>query len=277
MKMKENIFKLLILTLILVLSLSYTISAQNMDTIAVVDFTNNTGYRIPKIGNTASEYISTLLSNKNGIQVVEREKLKSIRREQKFTQSGIVDNKNTAIQLGKLLGAEYIVTGSLMNLNINETQFEGYDIETTKVEVSLSTNIKLLNVSTGVIEQGNIYNASKTYQGESEYSLDGNGAVRDLVERISRQFVNEVDFSQEEKKKELKKHEVNFSSTPKGASIEIDGIYMGSTPAAIPVEEGIHRVKISMGGYITWDKKVNVYEGLEVNAVLGEKESSDEE
>lgn len=268
---------LFILTISLVLVLSFNISAQNIKTVAVVDFINNTGRRIPNIESTASEYISTLLSNKSNLQVVERKKLASIRKEQGLSQSGIIDNQNTAIQLGKLLGAEYLITGSLINLNVNETQFEGYGIKTTKVEISLSTNIKVLNVNTGVIEAGNIYNASNTYQGESEYSLDGNGAVRYLVEKIARNFVNELNLGEEGQKEELKKIKVEFSSDPEGASIEVDGIYMGSTPAEIPIEEGIHNIIISMGGYTNWNKKVNVYEGLKVNAVLGEKESGDQE
>lgn len=108
---------LFILTVLLVLVLSFSVTAQNIATVAVVDFSNNTGRRIPNIESTASEYISTLLSNKNGLQVVERKKLASIMREQGLSQSGIIDNQNTAIQLGKLLGAEYLITGSLMLMN----------------------------------------------------------------------------------------------------------------------------------------------------------------
>ena len=40
---------------------------------------------------------------------------------------------------------------------------QGYGIETSKVEVSLTTNIKVLNVSTGVIENGNIYIAQPPF------------------------------------------------------------------------------------------------------------------
>lgn len=268
---------LFILTAFLILILSFNTAAQNMKTVAVVDFSNNTGRRIYSIESTASEYISTLLSNKSGLQVVERTKLASIMKEQGLSQSGIIDNRNTAIQLGKLLGAEYLITGSLINLNIDETQFEGYGIKTSKVEITLSTNIKVLNVNTGVIEAGNIYKVFETYQGESEYSLDGNGAVRSLLEKTARKFVNQLELGNESKRNEIEKFKVEFSSKPTGASIEVDGIYMGSTPAEIPIEEGLHNITISMGGYVSWDKKVNVYDGLKVRAVLGEKESSDQE
>lgn len=272
--MRKDIFIItLLITLILTSGLGI---AADKPTVAVVNFTNNTGYNISEIENTAGEILSTLLSNKSNIQVVERSKLKNIMTEQNFTTSGLVNQQETAVKLGKLLGAEYIVTGSLMTLNINETTFEGYEMETSKVEVSLDSNIKLLNVNTGVVEQGNIYNANKSYQGKTEYSLDKAGAVRNLLQQISREFVSDFDGIGSSKKEEAKKIQVKFTSDPKGASIEVDGIYMGSTPTEIPLTSGVHTVKISMGGYNSWEKKVNVFEGLKVNAVLGEETKKDE-
>ena len=273
MKKYGFIITLLLITLVFTTGIGLT---NDKPTVAVVNFTNNTGYNISEIENTAGELISTLLSNKSNIQVVERSKLKNIVKEQKFTTSGLVNQQETAIKLGKLLGAEYIVTGSLMTLNINETTFDGYEVETSKVDVSLNSNIKVLNVNTGVIEQGNIYEASKSYQGETKYSLDSAAAVRSLLNEISRDFVSDFDGLGDSGQKDEKKIKVEFISDPEGASIEVDGIYMGSTPTEIPLTSGVHSVKISMGGYNSWEKKVNVFEGLKVNAVLGEKQEKDE-
>ena len=273
MKKYGFIITLLLITLFFTTGIGLT---NDKPTVAVVNFTNNTGYNISEIENTAGELISTLLSNKSNIQVVERSKLKNIVKEQKFTTSGLVNQQETAIKLGKLLGAEYIVTGSLMTLNINETTFDGYEVETSKVDVSLNSNIKVLNVNTGVIEQGNIYEASKSYQGETKYSLDSAAAVRSLLNEISRDFVSDFDGLGDSGQKDEKKIKVEFISDPEGASIEVDGIYMGSTPTEIPLTSGVHSVKISMGGYNSWEKKVNVFEGLKVNAVLGEKQEKDE-
>ena len=81
-----------------------------------------------------------------------------------------------------------------------------------------------------------------------------------------------VESLEKEKKRDKEEVTVEFLSTPTGASVEIDGIYYGSTPVKIPVNRGVHRVVISMGGYETWDKMVNFYEGLVVNVNLGLKE-----
>src|SRR5690606_9494871 len=97
-------------------------------TVAVVDFTNNTGYYIGNIEEAAADYLISYINARDDFQVVERAKLRSIITEHGFNTSGLVDQTESAIELGKLLGAEYILTGSLMNLDIEEKSFSGYGI-----------------------------------------------------------------------------------------------------------------------------------------------------
>ncbi|MBM7622827.1 CsgG/HfaB family protein [Sporohalobacter salinus] len=246
-------------------------------TVAVVDFTNNTNYRIPNIGNTAGTNLSTLLVNEGQFRIVERTKLKDIMQEQEFSQSGLVNQNATAIKLGKLLGAQYIVTGSITNLDIEEKTFEGYDIESTKLKIRLESNIKMINVNTGVIELANIYSTEKSYQVADTHSINVNSKARILLKDVLQKCatdISKIGSSQKEKAKEVT---VKFTSDPSGASIEVDGIYVGSTSAEIPVKKGIHVVKISMGGYESWKKKVKFYDGFKVKANLGKKSKKESE
>lgn len=61
--------------------------------------------------------------------------------------------------------------------------------------------------------------------------------------------------------------------------VEIMGIFYWNTPCEIPLEEGeVIEIKVSLGGYEPWIKRVNIYEGLEIRAKLHKKpisESSD--
>jgi hypothetical protein len=51
--------------------------------------------------------------------------------------------------------------------------------------------------------------------------------------------------------------ELNISSTPVGADIEIDGRFVGNTPSAISVAPGDHTVAVQMDGYQSWKRTVN--------------------
>ncbi|HDS29225.1 MAG TPA: DUF4384 domain-containing protein, partial [Candidatus Acetothermia bacterium] len=45
---------------------------------------------------------------------------------------------------------------------------------------------------------------------------------------------------------------LNINSSPSGASIFIDGTYVGYTPRTVYVEQGLRRITISKPGYTTW-------------------------
>jgi PEGA domain len=62
----------------------------------------------------------------------------------------------------------------------------------------------------------------------------------------------------------------NFSSTPPGAEITVDGKYLGSTPSEIPLSTGTHVVIFSMPGFRQWKRELTVSSGAEltVGAIL---------
>jgi hypothetical protein len=62
----------------------------------------------------------------------------------------------------------------------------------------------------------------------------------------------------------------NFSSTPSGAEITVDGKFVGSTPSEIEIGAGTHAVAFSMPGFSQWKRDLTVIAGsnLTVNAIL---------
>jgi hypothetical protein len=62
----------------------------------------------------------------------------------------------------------------------------------------------------------------------------------------------------------------NFTSTPPGADITVDGKYMGSTPSEIPLSTGTHAVIFSMPSFTQWKRELTVMSGSEltVGAIL---------
>jgi hypothetical protein len=70
--------------------------------------------------------------------------------------------------------------------------------------------------------------------------------------------------------KSEEKVKCNFTSTPSGAEITLDGKYVGSTPSAIAVNTGPHIVVFSMSGFTQWKRELTVLSGSEltVSAIL---------
>jgi hypothetical protein len=62
----------------------------------------------------------------------------------------------------------------------------------------------------------------------------------------------------------------NFSSTPLGAEIMVDGKYVGNTPSGIGLSPGAHTVVLSMPGFTEWKRDLTVLpvSELTISAIL---------
>ena len=54
---------------------------------------------------------------------------------------------------------------------------------------------------------------------------------------------------------------VAVSSTPSGADIEIDGVYVGSTPSQVPIATGDRLVRVSKGSYQPFERRLRILPG----------------
>ncbi len=134
-------------------------STGDVPTVAVLDFT---GFMLGEAGNSVnlgkavSAMLVTEFSNRPGMRVVERDKLNSILTEQKLALSGRVE-QGSAIQVGKMLGAQYVFYGQVSSIAGNlRIDIRAIDVETSKVVATLKKMDKtdnLLNVVVWVADQ----------------------------------------------------------------------------------------------------------------------------
>jgi len=63
--------------------------------------------------------------------------------------------------------------------------------------------------------------------------------------------------------------ELEVSSTPDGADIEIDGNFVGSTPSTVGVVAGPHQLSVNKAGFKPWERKITVSSGhIKIDATL---------
>ncbi len=80
------------------------------------------------------------------------------------------------------------------------------------------------------------------------------------------------------KMKEVQTGSVRFESDPTSADVEVNGLYVGSTPIQIPLRVGgVHFVRILTPGFLNWETRIKAYNGLEVVAKLSKEISRTEE
>jgi TolB-like protein len=127
------------LAISLVLGASAPLSAQEPErsVVAVVRFDNDTGDpRYDNLGRAMSSMMISDLSAIERIQLVERERMEEVMAEQNLQYSGRVDEE-TAVTLGMIVGAQYMVFGSFitvdpeMRIDTRVTKTETAEIVTT--------------------------------------------------------------------------------------------------------------------------------------------------
>ncbi|MGH7624480.1 MAG: CsgG/HfaB family protein, partial [Gemmatimonadaceae bacterium] len=90
-----------------------TVPPHAPQTLAVLNFDNNTGRTdYDPMGRGIAAMMITDLSASPDLKVVEREKMQDVLNEQNMQHSALFDS-TTAVRAGRLLGAQYIATGSL--------------------------------------------------------------------------------------------------------------------------------------------------------------------
>jgi curli biogenesis system outer membrane secretion channel CsgG len=101
----------------------------------------------PKLDKAIISSFESVLTSIGSVQVYSREDLQKIINEQKLQQSGLFDDK-TIVKLGKLIGVEYIITGSIDAISFDTTNYSPLAQLTSLL--LLQTNTKTKNKLIGI-------------------------------------------------------------------------------------------------------------------------------
>ncbi len=123
-------------------------------TIAIIPLEYRGHYRYARVN--VGEQISALLTDymvnqQVNFQLVERDRLNTILSEQNLIRSGVVD-PSSAVDLGRLLGADALIFGTVTQFNLESTgrvRVRGMGVGGTRGRVSLTA--RMVNAETGVI------------------------------------------------------------------------------------------------------------------------------
>ncbi|MCG2724992.1 MAG: CsgG/HfaB family protein [Elusimicrobia bacterium] len=118
--------------------------------IGVVEFSNKTAYGQGRLGGSASDILITELVKSDKFIVVERGRMEKLMEEQKFQAQGTVDS-NTAVKLGKIMGLEAIVLGTVSQFGV-KTEGHDYLVKQGKRQIAeVTVEIRVVDVETGQV------------------------------------------------------------------------------------------------------------------------------
>ena len=163
--------------------------------LAVLDFGGNEKLS-EKVDLRMSEMLTTSLVQTARFELVERNKIDRAIQEQKLGMVGVIDEA-TAAEMGQLIGAEYIVLGSITSAAKKRTDKFGYIL----VEVRIGVDVRAVNATSGKIllsETAEGVSSSKEIrtadgtlvQGALEDDAAYGAAARDAVQKVSQKIAD---------------------------------------------------------------------------------------
>ena len=252
-------------------------------TIAVLDFQNrkekhfsNQDYDLPEsAGKIAADEFSSALGASGVFRVVTRNKFEFSQMEEEKKFVLLRKDIDSYVKLCKDLGAQYLVTGKIDGFHVDEKSGEAYGVKICRVTTRIVLDIKVIDVSTGeIVYQASPSNVSTFPLPEGvtlTEILDWKKSLRSAIRDAAKEMIKELSASigiNTERPQPTAKVTLNINSTPPGADILVDDLFLGNTPASVPVSLGSHKISIEYTGYRAWERNMKVYDGMSINPVL---------
>jgi len=159
--------------------------------LAIIEFQNNTEYK--NLGKAITDEITTLLVQTKRFEIIERERINEILKEQEFQMTGLVNEKDT-VKFGSLIAAKYLLFGSITSANAihseeevtikekNKTGTKETKYILTKWNGKVIITAKFVDVATGKI----IFAKTVTGQGyeESKRKAEDQSYIQSILSLI---------------------------------------------------------------------------------------------
>lgn len=172
-----------------------TALAQAKVRVAVMNFENNSTWHWwgDNLGAAAADELATQLVQTGKYTVIERRELASILQEQNLGASGAVSGA-TAAKVGKLLGVQLILTGSITAFSVKRTSIGLRGIGGSYSNAESKVDARLVNTETGEVMvvatgQGNKRMGGGYFKGVSAEQTFDQGAAQEALRPAVEQVV----------------------------------------------------------------------------------------
>ena len=176
-----------------------TALAQARVRVAVMNFENNSAWTWwgDNLGRAAADELATQLVQSGKYTVIERAQLDAILQEQNLGASGAV-TPATAAKVGKLLGVQLILTGSITAFSIKRTSVALRGIGGTYSNAESKVDARLVNTDTGevmvvAVGQGNKRMGGGYFKGVGAEQTFDQGAAQEALRPAVEQVVVKLD------------------------------------------------------------------------------------
>jgi len=223
----------------------------------------------------------------------------------------LMSNQSSATRLAQMLGADFVMVGSIVSVNHNARTFEGYGTKRSIFESRMRVTYKILDRLRGASITGGTVAAShkapfQRKDGDAGHTYaESTGVIDELLndvsEKLAEQFESklakveqrapaDVDLAEwtvicgttdmvvptivENEDGEFVVGEQSLPINPMNVTVELNGAVIGTAPGTFEVAPGLSKLRLTREGYRDFERTVNVVDGqtLRIDLKMTDKE-----
>lgn len=217
----------------------------------------------------------------------------------------LLSEQSSALRLAQNLGADYVFVVSLTGFDAERRDVRAYGVAYTTTEFKLRLSYRMVDGGSGQTVASRTVTETRSVQEDAHSKVQSSGIFNDLAEQAAEKIAMDV-------KGRLQRGEIAQASGAGGpvnftirvslsdiavpqvvmnadgtarveegmtnvealaVAVDVDGITVGTSGSALQTTRGLHRVRLSREDLVTWERMVNVSEGMELNVVMQLNES----
>ena len=206
----------------------------------------------------------------------------------------------SAVRLAQTLGATHLLQVTISGFDSNKRKIDAYGVKATNEERTARVTYKILDGNTGASLAADTVRVSKVVQQTDNSSEDLSGVLNGLLDEAAQKVAVSL-------KRQIDKGRLAQTSATQGqvtititteladvyipdvrigaentisisaskykvsalnATVEIDGIAVGTAPGQIQARAGLHKLRVVREGFKPWERTVNLSNGQKLNVGL---------
>lgn len=204
----------------------------------------------------------------------------------------------SAVRLAQTLGATHLLQVTISGFDSNKKTIDAYGVKTVNDERTARVTYKILDGNTGASLAADTVRVTKMVQQSAGLSDDRSGVLNDLLaeasEKVAASLKRQLDrgrittsaaqgsvtvsFTTELSDLYIPDVRIDKDNTVRisedklkvsaVATIEVDGLAVGTAPGKLGVKAGLHKLRVVREGYKPWERTVNFSNGQTLNVGL---------
>ncbi len=206
----------------------------------------------------------------------------------------------SAVRLAQTLGATHLLQVTITGFDSNKQTIDAYGVKTVNDERTARVTYKILDGNTGASLAADTVRVTKTVQQGAGFSDERsnvlNGLLAEAAEKVAASLKRQLDrgritttsatqgnvsvtFTTEladvyipdvriGAENTVTISESKFKVSALAATIEVDGLAVGTAPGKIDVKAGLHKLRVVREGFNPWERTVNFTNGQKLNVAL---------